>query len=136
MGPHTPLGTTSKYAKLRCGNRFGHYVRLHVLRRAVFQHNLTVFNFLTHEVVANVDVLGALVKFRVLGQRNGTLIVLVDLDRLIALYKTELAQNALSQIASWTAFVNAMYSASVDDSATVRCFLLLQLMHPPFNMKA
>ena len=41
--------------------------------------------------------------------------------------------KALSHTASWVASDSAMYSASVDERATVRCFLLSQLMQPPLS---
>ena len=43
--------------------------------------------------------------------------------------------SVLSQSTSFTAGVRAIYSASVDDKATVGCFLLAENMAPPFNTK-
>jgi len=39
------------------------------------------------------------------------------------------------QIDSLTAWVNVMYSASVEDKATVVCFLLCYVIAAPFNRK-
>ncbi len=40
-----------------------------------------------------------------------------------------------SQVASFAVRVRAIYSASVDDSATVGCFFEHQLTGPPFSIK-
>src|SRR5208337_1144349 len=44
-------------------------------------------------------------------------------------------RRCLIQIASFVACVRAMYSASVLESATVCCFLLLQVTEPPEIVK-
>lgn len=43
--------------------------------------------------------------------------------------------NRRIHIASFAASINAMYSASVDNRATVGCLLEHQLTGPPFSMK-
>jgi len=48
--------------RLLCTDRLRHHVYDHLFGRTVFQHDLTVFDFSAHKVVADVDVLGALVQ--------------------------------------------------------------------------
>ena len=126
----------SKVFKLNSRNRLGHHYSFHLLRRAVLQHHLAVFHSFTHNAIAYPDMIGPLVERWVLGQRNRTLIVLYTLTALSLFISPSWHRNALSQIASWAASVSAIYSASVDDNATVRCFLLRQLIYPLFIMKA
>ena len=61
--------------ELHGGDWLGHDICEHVLRRTVLYHDLIFLDLFTRKVVADVDVLGALVKLRVLGQLNSTLIV-------------------------------------------------------------
>src|SRR3954467_2503695 len=51
------------------------------------------------------------------------------------LWKPSSLRNVRSQMASFVACVRAIYSASVDDSATVAWHLLLQLTTPPETRK-
>ena len=87
-------------------------------------------------MVSNVDVLGPLVVLRILRQCNRALIIFKNLDSGFRRYLAQLTQKRLEPYCFCVASDNAMYSATVDDSATVRCFLLFQLLHPPLIIKA
>ena len=60
----------SKIIELRSRNRLCHEICEHPLRRTVLQQDLTIIDLLAHEVVADVNMLGALVILWVLGQRD------------------------------------------------------------------
>ena len=59
----------------------------------ILENHLTHFNLFAYKMVANMDVLGPLVKLGILGQSNPTLIVLEDLDRFVLCHFSKLAQE-------------------------------------------
>lgn len=66
----------------------------------------------------------------------GARVLFRDLDQGVLLVRLEESQLCEQcHVASFAARVRAMYSASVDDNATVGCFFEHQLTGPPFNMK-
>ena len=48
-----------RYPKLWSGNWLFHHTCVHVLRWTVLEHRLYISNFLSHDVIENVDVLGS-----------------------------------------------------------------------------
>ena len=80
-------------------------------------------HFVTNVVVLNVYVLRSSMVDRVVGEGNGSLIVAFEGDR------------SRSHVASFGASVNATYSASVEESATVDWRFEHQLTGPPLSMK-
>ena len=73
-------------------------------------------------MIAYVDMLGSFVKLRGTYPTRLDLIVFIQLDCIIAFHFVKLAWKVLWPTRFWTASVSAMYSASVDDNAIVRCF--------------
>ena len=103
-----------------------HRVRHHVVRWKMLQCHLVRRDGLAHKVVANVDVLGALVLDGILGEVNAPAVVDLDVDRPARNrcpqpLRCHALPCLLSQTTSLLLSHRAMYSDSIVDSATVFC---------------
>jgi hypothetical protein len=116
--------------ELVMGKTFGESIGKVILSRDMGEFNGVVEHFLPEIVVSHVDVFGAIMSNRILGELNGGIVVVENgkgtRDRVSERFK-----RVRSQTACRVASAEAMYSASAVERAVVGCRRDFQATGPP-----